>query len=767
MMNTVAQRSPFSFFAVGAIYKLFGILTLCLMLTHSATAAELFWFAGTSGTYPTGGATWDTSNLNWSTVTPPSPQILPPADPWNLANGPTNIARFNIDNDVASISGTVYPSSIRFSGDDAVVNGSGLIGFATPTSIFTLRSDAGKAGIINADFGTLATAPVGNNGNVIAKTFAGNAVVAGNAFLYGTANQNNTTAALSVEGGGELNITGFVKLRSISQVSRSSSPSTVGSISANNTLRLSGTTGSPFTDNDGVNSFDVWRLEGTGLTVGGGTFGGNSVILETPGSLSVPTYRMLGNSAQLNLGVSSSSNSFTVQNGAYLRQSTGGGTNTWTVGTNTGADSNSILITGTGSTIDRGGAAGSAINVGAAGSSNSLTINAGGTLIPRRLGIGTNGGDNNFVLVTGSGSFLDFNTSANAVLQIGASGSASNSLRIENSGVFTGTVSANNSNFVGSATGADNNYILVTGAGSSFSYRQGTPLTFGGVATGGTITDSLASGNHLDIFAGATSSLNTVYLQGVNSTVNLGNGIGTSELTVAHSASNAVYGSGIRLTKPDSTLNINSGRLIADAAADAAGNLVSGPGQVHMLGNSYFETNEGTLRQISSQITGVGDFHKEGTGTLALTSLLNDYSGDTYVDAGVLQLNDDFLDDASSVYLYSAGSAKMNLNFSGNDTIAALYFDDVLQPAGTYGRVGSAATFQNHTFFNDAPFPVGTFGDGLLNVTGGSGPVETVPEPSTLALAGLGLIGLALVAPRQRWNRSRTGTTNASQPPSQ
>src|SRR5438094_493996 len=106
---------------------------------YAPAATEYFWYGGTSGTYPSGGLTWDTSNTNWSTVTPPNPQTLPPANTWDITNGPNGIARFNIDNDVASIgsSVTVYPSSIRFSGDGAVVNGPGVIGFATTTSLFT------------------------------------------------------------------------------------------------------------------------------------------------------------------------------------------------------------------------------------------------------------------------------------------------------------------------------------------------------------------------------------------------------------------------------------------------------------------------------------------------------------------------------------------------------------------------------------------------------------------------------------------------------
>ncbi|MCE9553965.1 MAG: PEP-CTERM sorting domain-containing protein [Planctomycetes bacterium] len=734
----------------------------CMVISaqsNVATAAELFWFAGTSGTYPTGGATWDTSNTNWSLTNPPT-MTSPPADPWNLANGPTNIARFNIDNDVASISGTVYPSSIRFSGDDAVVNGPGVIGFATTTSTFTLRADAGKTGTINADFGTIGTAPtVSGQGNVLAKTNLGEAIITGNVFLLGDADVANTTGKLSVEGGGELNVTGFVKVRSSSQINRGDNirSTAIGQTSANNILSLTGTSPA-YTD---VNGVQTGRLLMGALDIGASTFGGNSVIISSPGTATAPTVRQRlngpGATGTFQLGVSSSSNSMEISNGAYFL-SRGEGTGTWKIGVNAGANNNSLTVTGSGSTLDRSLSGGSAINVGEAGSSNSLLISAGGTVIPKRLVMGANGGDANYAQVSGNTSLLNFDPAvgAGALLQIGAvAGSSGNYLQIDSGGDANAILAFANSNFVGSGTGADNNYILVTGVGSTLSFRQNTPLSFGGTATGGTAVDSTASGNHFDIFSGATSSQNTLYLQGVNSAVNLGNGTGISELTVGHSTASTFYGAGVRLIKADSRLNVNSGRLIADVNSTSptvVTDFVTGLGEVNLLGNGYFKTDQSTLRVISTVITGVGDFHKEGTGTLALTntSLLtpNDYTGDTYVDAGVLRLDASFLDDLSSVFLYSAGSAKMNLNFAGMDTIGALYFDDVLQASGTWGRSGSGATHINDTFFNN--FPLNNFGMGLLNVTGDD--VPAVPEPSALALAALGLIGLGLAA----WRRNRS-----------
>ncbi len=478
----------------------------------------------------------------------------------------------------------------------------------------------------------------------------------------------------------------------------------------------------------------------------GDVAGGNSVVISTPGTSGTPSYSLGGSSNQVNVGISSSSNSLTVQGGAYLRVISGGGTNTWTIGTNAGANNNSILVTGVGSTIDRISAGGSSINVGATGDGNSMTLSAGGTVIPRRLGIGTNGGKNNFVRVTGVGSTLNFNGGAQAILQIGlTNGSTGNYLQIDNGGTFTGTTNENRGYVVGAVAGADNNYILVDGVGSTFTLLEGMPLSLGGTAgvnnASHVITDSTASGNHFDIFNGALSVQNTVYLLGVNSSINLGNGVGVSVLEVRHSNGNAIYGAGVVLSKADSRLNINEGRLNAGTIGGTSTNLVSGPGQVNLIGNGYFNQNDTTFtRTISSQITGSGDFHKEGAGELTLTSALNNYVGDTYVDNGILTLTNAFLDNASDVYISATG--ELNLTHGSIDVIGALSINGIFQAPGTYGATGSGATF-----INDAAFS----GTGQVQVSslggGGPGPVA-VPEPASLALWGL--LGLGMFAALRR-----------------
>ncbi|MCE9611085.1 MAG: autotransporter-associated beta strand repeat-containing protein [Chthoniobacter sp.] len=573
--------------------------------------------------------------------------------------------------------------------------------FGNTTSTLGVTVNAGTA-TISADIGSLATAPTASGaGNVLAKDGSGKLVLSGQNFLAGDVNAS-LSARFTVEGGGELAIIGSLKAASSLQTNRANGVNLVGQTSANNTLTLS----------------DSGTVVAGGLTVGGSTFGGNSVTISSPGTAAAPSWQMRDNGAQLNMGVSSSSNSLTISNGAYLRQNSGGGTNTWTIGTNAGANSNAIVVTGAGSTLDRRGAVASFINIGASGDGNSLTVSAGATLFPRRLAIGSNGGDNNSITVTGTASTAVINEGSNSAFDIGSvAGSNGNSMTISAGGSFNFTGSSSGRNFsIGKA--GDNNSLTVTGSGSSSAINYTLPMGVGGNVTGSTATDG-GSGNHLDVYDGGTLTSNTpLYVLGTNSVINLGNGTTIGSATVG-----AVLGfnAGVFLKNADGRLRFNNGRL----TTGADGPLVSGAGQIALDGPAYVSTNFAGST-ISTPMAGSGSLIKEGTGTLTLSGS-NTYSGDTTVNLGTLSISAPYLADNADIRLASGGIFNLNTG-PAVDTIRALFIDGVPQATGIWGALGSGVEHESGMIT----------GSGRLMVT------STVPEPSAmLLLLGCGLAGLA------------------------
>ncbi len=123
-----------------------------------------------------------------------------------------------------------------------------------------------------------------------------------------------------------------------------------------------------------------------------------------------------------------------------------------------------------------------------------------------------------------------------------------------------------------------------------------------------------------------------------------------------------------------------------------------------------------------------------GPGTLKLTAV-NTYTAGTMITGGTLEVSGSIVGNvtntagvlkldsstalATSAILSLAASpaaSAVNLNFTGSQTVNALYFGTVQQAAGTWGGTGSGATHIN------AAFAANT---GVLNVT--TGPAVAPP----------------------------------------
>ena len=625
---------------------------------------------------------------------------------------PSHAATLTWDN--GATTGNWNTTDANFTGSAWTIGNTALFGGAGSETVTINTAGISASGVtFNVTGDTIAQS--GGNNLTLA---GGNVVTVGSGLTATISAPLAGTAGVQVEGGGTLNLTG---VSTIDGGGTGTLGLVVGSTSANNTVNLnSGGTMGTITANRRV------------LTIGGSTFGGNSVVISTPGTLATPSFNASGNGTLPSIGVSSSNNSLLVNSGAFVAQTNGGGTNTWTMGTNAGADSNSVTVTGTGSTIQFG--SNQAFNVGSAGSSNTVTVSAGGTFNTRRFLVGANGGDTNSVTVTGTGSVITTSgvatPSTNALMEIGTTaGSNGNYISVAAGGAFNFYGQGNQRNFsIGRA--GDNNYLEVTGSTSTFTANwdigsnNEVPLSVGGfVGTAGhTITDG-GTGNHLDIYAGGTMISNTsLYVMGTSSALNLGNGVSISTATVgAATGGTSAYAAGVFLKNATDALNINGGRLIAGAN----GALVSGAGAITLNGAAFLSTAQ-AASTVSAPISGVGSLTKEGAGTLTLSGT-NTYTGDTSILAGILSIGLPYLDDLADVYMTTGGLFNLN-TAAASDTIDQLFFDGVPQAAGTWGSLSSAATFQNDTFFS---------GTGVLTVTTG-----VVPEPASLGLLALGTLGL-------------------------
>ncbi len=195
------------------------------------------------------------------------------------------------------------------------------------------------------------------------------------------------------------------------------------------------------------------------------------------------------------------------------------------------------------------------------------------------------------------------------------------------------------------------------------------------------------------------------------------------------------------------TLNVTSGGLIF--ASNNGGIGVAGDAAAGTLNFGAAEgvvwSNGSNTNRIGAAIAGSGGFTKTGTGTLIISGA-NLFSGDTHVSSGTLQVestsnlgvtgdvtiangatlslfNDISISDTATLTLQNFGltNGMVTLATGLNETVGALYLGDTGYFSGTFGAVGSGASFESNQWF------------------GGSGIITVIPEPATwLLLAGAG-----------------------------
>jgi autotransporter-associated beta strand protein len=280
--------------------------------------------------------------------------------------------------------------------------------------------------------------------------------------------------------------------------------------------------------------------------------------------------------------------------------------------------------------------------------------------------------------IEGAGNFLlGSNTlsvgSRNANTTVSGAITGAGSLELTGSGTLTLTGSGNN-------IGGD--LVLcncVTGglniSGGAF-IVSGNVGVFGGtltVSNGGTLNTQGGFGDLIGLGAGANG---TVLVTGAGSTWTSDNGIivggfgGTGTLTIANGGSVVSSSTPVDI-EAGSTLNLGNGGLAGS---------INTP-QITLNGaTSQIVANFTNSLTLSADIVGDGSVTKNGSGTLILTSDLNQYFGGTTISAGTLQLGNggstgfitgDITDNGVLAINRAAGSSVLTLdgNITGTGSV--------------------------------------------------------------------------------------------------
>ena len=364
-----------------------------------------------------------------------------------------------------------------------------------------------------------------------------------------------------------------------------------------------------------------------------------------------------GSSLSVTGGLEVGNDSNTVNNSVLANSNATLTADTITVGTYPGASSNSVTVTGSGSTLNSG-----AVTIGQdANGNNSLLVSSGAVM---NSGYTVIGGYN----LTTFGSSSNNSATLNGAtwnlsngLTVG-DGSSGNSLTVSGGGTLslTGTnglfIGENSS---GSVSPGSNNTVLLTGAGSlltnsgniTIGVTGGGTLTVASGATLNTPSISLASSNNavgtLNIGTlggsdtGVTLNTTTIYFgtNGGTSTVNF-NQADTEILSATLSGAGSFnqLGSGTTiLTSTNNADNFTGTTLITNSGTLQVGNgSVNGSlgtGSVTIASGSSLVLDPGTssILFISSPITGAGTLTSIGYQGYSVLTGNNSYSGGTVI----------------------------------------------------------------------------------------------------------------------------------------
>ncbi len=240
----------------------------------------------------------------------------------------------------------------------------------------------------------------------------------------------------------------------------------------------------------------------------------------------------------------------------------------------------------------------------------------------------------------------------------------------------------------------------LTSSGGTLTKNGAGILTLGGANTftgQTTVNGGTLRLNHANAFSsGAPLALNGGIFDLNNFNASVGTLSGTSNITLGsgnlNSTSNAnssysgnITGSGAFTKAGSGNLTLGGTNSYSGGTTISGGTLTGNSSslQGNILNNAALVFNQASNGTYAGNITGIGSFSKDGTGTLTLTGN-NTYSGVTNVNAGTLWFNSstalssnttlNVANGASVIFFNNtlpSGSIRFNGNYTGNLTVGA------------------------------------------------------------------------------------------------
>lgn len=299
---------------------------------------------------------------------------------------------------------------------------------------------------------------------------------------------------------------------------------------------------------------------------------------------------------------------------------------------------------------------------------------------------------------------------------------------------YGGTINLSAANTYGGTSSFSNSVIVQLNVADTpgTSGALGSSIAASSILLTSGATLRYTAANNQD-YSSRLSSSSTGYCFDLNGqTVTFASALGGSASNYIYSATNT----GTLILDGSNTFTgttyIDPGATLEISGKGSLGFVAAGPnkyaGTVYDFGALVFNTASNNL--LTGAIAGTGSLTQSGTGTLVLSGA-ETYAGGTLVSAGTLVIsnsasvqgdvtvtggtlvcsNASGLISAATLTLPSSSSlGTVALNYSGMMTIGALYFGSAPQPGGTYGAIGSGATYTSAYFT----------GTGILNVASAS-----------------------------------------------